>query len=70
LLFDTVLFLVFGVALAVVAVPLVVAALAYTTAPTTATAVAVGTALLAGIAGSGLTRIAGPRWDDRTRLES
>lgn len=70
LLFDTPLFLAFGVALAAVALPLVVAALVHTESPTLATAVALGVAALGALVGVVLTRRAGPRWDDRTRAHS
>jgi TM2 domain-containing membrane protein YozV len=65
LLFDTPLFLVFGAALAAVALPLLVAALASPAAPTLATVVAVAVSLVAGLLGVGLHRLAGPRWDER-----
>ena len=67
LLFDTVLFLGFGAALAAVAVPLLVAALVYPTAPAATTGGAL--ALSAGAAAVGwlLTGRAGPRWERRLR---
>jgi hypothetical protein len=67
LLFDTPLFVVFGAALALVALPLVVAALVHTEMPALANAVALGVALVGGVAGVGLAGRAGPRWDDRSR---
>jgi hypothetical protein len=66
LLFDTPRFVLFGGALALVAVPLVVAALVHTESPTVANAVAVGVALLAAFVGLGLARWAGRRWEDRS----
>ena len=70
LLFDTPRFVAFGVALAVVAVPVVVAALAYTESPVVANAVALGVAALSAAVGLAVGRRAGPRWEDRTRAQS
>ena len=67
LLFDTPLFVAFGAALAAVAVPLVVAALAYTEAPTVAVGVSVGVSLLAAAVGVGLSNRAGRRWQRKLR---
>jgi len=67
LLFDTPLFAAFGAALAVLSVPLVVAALAYTAAPTVATGVALGVAALGAVVGVVLSRRAGPRWGVKVR---
>jgi hypothetical protein len=67
LLFDTVLFALYGVALATLAVPLLVAALAYGAAPTQTTAVAVGLSVVAALVGVALARRAGPRWHERLR---
>ncbi|MFC7142639.1 hypothetical protein ACFQMA_22750 [Halosimplex aquaticum] len=67
LLFDTPLFVAFGAALAVVSIPLVVAALVYSEAPTTATPVAVGVSLVAALVGVALSRRAGPRWNRKLR---
>ena len=66
LLFDTPRFVLFGGALGLVAVPLVVAALVHTESPTIANAVAVGVALLSALVGLGLARWAGHRWGDRS----
>ncbi|WP_324758396.1 hypothetical protein [Haloarcula montana] len=67
LLFDTPLFLAFGAALGALAVPLLVAALAVTAAPTLLTVGSVALATVAGVIGAWLTRRAGPRWDRRLR---
>lgn len=67
LLFDTVLFLGFGAALAVVAIPLLVAALVYPTAPAATTGGAVGLSAVAATMGWWLTTLAGPRWERRLR---
>jgi len=67
LLFDTPLFVAFGAALALVSIPLIVAALAYGQAPTTATGVAIGVSVLAALVGIALARRAGPRWDRQLR---
>ncbi|MFB6143619.1 MAG: hypothetical protein ABEJ30_09800 [Halorientalis sp.] len=69
LLFDTPAFLRFGVALALVAVPLLVAALVHPTAPLATTVAAVAVAALAAAVGVALTRRAGPRWERRLRAE-
>ncbi|MXR52675.1 hypothetical protein GRX03_13805 [Halovenus sp. WSH3] len=67
LLFDTALFAVYGAALALVSVPLLVAALAHGTAPVTSTAVAVGVAAVAAAVGAVLAVRAPRRWHDRLR---
>ncbi|MEF8839948.1 MAG: hypothetical protein V5A18_10635 [Haloarculaceae archaeon] len=67
LLFDTALFAVFGGGLALLAVPLLVAALAYQQSPLVATGVAVGVAAVAAVVGALLGARAGPRWDRRQR---
>jgi hypothetical protein len=67
LLFDTVLFGVFGAGLAVLAVPLLVTALAAGRAPLLAAGVAVGIAVCAGLVGLALVGRAGPRWERRFR---
>lgn len=67
LLFDTPLFAAFGVGLAIVAVPLLVAALATTVAPALTVAVGIGIAVLAGLVGVVLAQRAGPRWERRLR---
>jgi hypothetical protein len=67
LLFDTVRFAVFGAGLAVLAVPLLVAALAHGTAPLVAGGGAVVVALLFALAGIILARRAGDRWESHLR---
>ncbi|QSG06877.1 putative membrane protein, predicted permease [Halapricum desulfuricans] len=67
LLFDTPLFAAFGAGLAVVAIPLLVAALATTAAPTLTVAVGVGISVLSGLIGTALARRAGPRWERKLR---
>ena len=67
LLFDTPLFVLFGAALAVVSLPLLVAALATSIAPLPIQAGAVAIALLAGLLGLWLSKRAGPRWQARLR---
>ncbi len=69
LLFDTLLFAVFGAGLAVLAVPLLVASLAAGTAPVIAHAVAVGIATVFAAVGAVLAYRAGPRWQRRLRDE-
>lgn len=70
LLFDTPLFLAFGVALAVLAVPMIVAALAHPVDPGLTNAIAVGLSVLSAVVGVVLARRAGPRWHDRARRRS
>jgi hypothetical protein len=70
LLFDTVLFGAYGVALAAVAVPLLVAALAYGQFPAPAGGFAVGLSTVAAVVGLLFARRTGPRWHDRLRRES
>ncbi|MFW6018102.1 MAG: hypothetical protein ACOCPX_04715 [Halapricum sp.] len=67
LLFDTPLFVAFGAGLAVVAVPLLVAALATAAAPTLTVAVGITLATLSGLLGIVLAGRAGPRWEKRLR---
>ena len=67
LLFDTPLFAVYGGALAAVAVPLLVAALAYGDAPLETTLVAFAIAGAAAAVGIVLARRTGQRWHDRLR---
>jgi hypothetical protein len=67
LLFDTALFALFGVAMAAVAVPLLVAALAHGRYPLETTALAVAIAGVSAVVGGLLSRRAGPRWDERLR---
>ncbi|WP_229770438.1 hypothetical protein [Halorhabdus sp. CBA1104] len=67
LLFDVARFSLFGVGIAMVAVPLVVLALVAGRYPTIAPPLAVGIALLAGVVGIAVADRAGPRWRDRTR---
>lgn len=68
LLFDTPRFALYGCALAVLAVPLLVAALAWGTAPLVAGGTAIGVSLIAGLLGWVLARMAGPKWDRRLRM--
>jgi hypothetical protein len=70
LLFDTSLFAVYGAALALVATPLLVAALAYGTAPTESAVAAL--VISTGAAGVGvlLSRRVGRRWHDKLRNNS
>jgi len=63
LLFDTPRFAVFGVALTVVAVPLVTAALVASTAPTLVAVASVAFAAVTAGVGLALARWAGPRWE-------
>lgn len=70
LLFDTGLFAVYGAVLALPAVPLLVAALAYQRSPPVAVGVAVGVALLAAAVGVVLDRRAGAKWQRRLRQTS
>jgi len=65
LLFDTVLFGAYGLALSLVSVPLLVAALAFGTAPVLAGGAAVAFAAAAAVIGVGLARRVGPRWNRR-----
>jgi hypothetical protein len=67
LLFDTVLFAVYGAGLALCSVPLLVAALAYGTTPVLATGIALGGALVAGILGFALSQKAPARWHEQLR---
>ncbi len=67
LLFDTPLFAAFGGGLALLAVPLLVAALAAGTAPVLATGTAVGLAVAFALVGLVLSRRAGSRWEQRLR---
>jgi hypothetical protein len=67
LLFDTVLFAGFGAGLAVLAVPLLVAALAAGQFPVAAEAAAVGVAAVFALVGVALVRRAGSRWETRLR---
>ena len=69
LLFDTVLFGVYGAGLAVVSVPLLVAALAYGTAPVQSVAVALGVAVLAAGVGAVLAVRTPARWHEKLRAE-
>lgn len=65
LLFDTALFALFGGSLAVVTIPLIVAALAHPQYPVAAVTVATAVAGIGGLVGVGLSWRAGPRWDGR-----
>ncbi|WP_241692884.1 hypothetical protein [Haloarcula limicola] len=67
LLFDTALFACFGAALAALAVPLLVAALVVSIAPSFAVVGAVALSVIAGVVGRWLTGRAGPRWERRFR---
>lgn len=67
LLFDTPRFVAFGAAMALVAVPLLVAALAHGRYPVATTALAVAVASGAALLGVALSSRAGPRWDARLR---
>lgn len=67
LLFDVARFAVFGAAIALVAVPLVVLALVASRYPTLAPALALGIAAVAGGIGLLLAEFAGSRWDRRRR---
>ena len=69
LLFDTALFGLYGVGLAVVSVPLLVAALAYGTAPVQSVAVALGVAVVAAAIGAVLAVRAPGRWHEKLRAE-
>ena len=67
LLFDTPLFALYGLALATVAVPLLVAGLAAGDAPLVANGSAIGISALAALVGVGLSRRTGRRWHRRLR---
>jgi hypothetical protein len=67
LLFDTVLFAAYGGGLALVSVPLLVAALAHGTAPLRSMSVALGVSVAAAAVGGTLTARAPARWHDRLR---
>jgi len=67
LLFDTPRFALYGAGLAAVGVVLLVAALAYGTAPRKATATAVGVSVVAAFAGVAVLELAGRRWEKRLR---
>jgi hypothetical protein len=69
LLFDTGRFAVFGMALSLLAVPLLVAALAVDTAPVVAVGGSVAVAAVAAVLGTVLARRAGPRWQATLRRE-
>lgn len=69
LLFDTVRFAVFGAALAVLAVPLLVAALSVETAPVLASVSGVLIAALSAIVGTILLKRSGPRWELRLKTD-
>lgn len=70
LLFDTPLFVLFGLGLATVAVPILVLALAGGEYPTVGPVLAVAIALVSGLVGIGLSRRSGPRWHARLRSSS
>ncbi|MHB9286040.1 hypothetical protein ACKVMT_03255 [Halobacteriales archaeon Cl-PHB] len=67
LLFDTPLFTLYGAGLALVGVPLLVAALAAGTYPVASVGVALALSAVAALVGAGLARKSGPRWDRRLR---
>lgn len=69
LLFNTSLFALYSVAIAIVAVPLLVAALAYGTAPRESLAFALGLSVVAAIVGILLSRRLGERWHKKLRTE-
>jgi len=67
LLFDVARFAVFGTAIALVAVPLVVLSLVASRYPTIAPLLGTGIALFAGVVGVVFAASAGPRWERRRR---
>lgn len=67
LLFDTPRFLRYGIGLMIVAVPLLVAAMAYEQWPTEAVAGSMTLSAVAAVVGIALYRRAGPAWDRRVR---
>jgi hypothetical protein len=69
LLFDTALFAFYGAGLALVSVPLLVAALAYGTAPLQSMGVALGISVVAAAIGGVLAVRTPARWHDRLRSE-
>ncbi|WP_338728988.1 hypothetical protein [Haladaptatus sp. DJG-WS-42] len=69
LLFDTPRFVLFGVAIALVAVPLLVASLAHSVSPLFTTGSSVGLSVLAAGGGWVLLNRAGPRWERQLRQE-
>lgn len=69
LLFDTALFTVYGAGLALVSVPLLVAALAYGTAPMQSVGVALGVSILAAAIGALLAVRTPARWHEKLRTE-
>jgi hypothetical protein len=69
LLFDTPVFAAFTLAMMVVLIPLVVAAIAFTLAPTELALGSVGYATLSGGVGVGLYRRAGARWERKALAE-
>ena len=69
LLFDTLLFGLYGLALALLAVPLLVASLSHTEYPIYAESITVGLSILAALVGIVLSRRSGPRWHARLRNE-
>lgn len=67
LLFDTVLFAVYGFALMLVAVPLLIGALAFAEWPAIAAGIAVGLSVVSALLGLVLLQRTGPRWEQRLR---
>lgn len=70
LLFDTVLFGIYGLALALVAVPLLVASLVHSEFPLYADLTAIVLSVVAALVGIAVARRSGPRWHERLRTES
>jgi hypothetical protein len=70
LLFNTSLFALYGVAIALVAVPLLVAALAYGTFPAQSLGFALGLSVVAALVGAFLSTRLGDRWHEKLRTES
>jgi hypothetical protein len=70
LLFDTPVFAAFTVAMMAVLIPLVVAAIAFSLAPTRLTVGSVAYASLAGAVGLALYRRAGPRWERKALADA
>jgi hypothetical protein len=69
LLFDTALFAVYGAALMLAGVPLLIAALAFDEWQLASAGIAVGISALAAVVGVVLSQRTGPRWHERLRTE-